>query len=59
MVPAPESNSQANGNSSEDGAQGTLTTLPGPNDNWSIGLMDKVIASMFLTIEFHIKKVPD
>ena len=58
MIPAPESNGHANGNSSENGAEGTLTTLPGPNHNWSIRLTDKVIASTFLAIEFHTRKVP-
>lgn len=49
MVPAPESNGHTNGSSTEH-AKGTITTLPGPNHNWSIGLSDKVIASKSSTI---------
>lgn len=49
MVPAPESNGHTNGNSAEH-AKGAITTLPGPNHNWSIGLSDKVIASTYPTI---------
>ena len=47
MVSATENNGHASGSSGEPTAQDTLSTLPGPNHNWSIGLTDKVIASKF------------
>lgn len=48
MVAASDSNGHANG-SNGNGAPlpNTLSTLPGPNHNWSVTLSEKVIASKF------------
>jgi hypothetical protein len=47
MVAASDSKGPANGNGVPQPT--TLSTLPGPNHNWSVTLSEKVIASNFVS----------